>query len=80
MIRNQFRLICELLILTIFITACSSAGASVPTPTPIPPIEQYEKAVFTVERGPIISEQPISGAVVPTRQDELFFPVDISIN
>ncbi len=73
MIRNQFRLICELLIFMIFITACSSTGASVATPTPIPPIEQYEKAVFTVERGPIISEQQISGAVVPSRQDELFF-------
>ena len=60
-------------ILLAILTACSSSGNAQPTPTPLPPLVSYEQAIYTVERGPIISEQTIHGAVVPSRQEELFF-------
>jgi multidrug efflux pump subunit AcrA (membrane-fusion protein) len=63
-----------LLFLLVFtLSACSSGAGGGPTPTPLPAVVSYEKAVFTVERGPILSEVELRGEVVPARQDELFF-------
>jgi len=57
-----------------FIASCSgSSGKSSATPTPLPPIVSYEKAIFTVEKGAIISTKDVLGVVVPSRQEELFF-------
>jgi multidrug efflux pump subunit AcrA (membrane-fusion protein) len=61
------------LILLAILAGCSSMGSAQPTPTPLPPLVSYEKPLFTVMRGPIISEQTINGEVVPTRQEDLFF-------
>jgi multidrug efflux pump subunit AcrA (membrane-fusion protein) len=33
----------------------------------------YEKSVFTVESGPIVSEKKIYGEIVPAKQDDLYF-------
>jgi multidrug efflux pump subunit AcrA (membrane-fusion protein) len=60
-------------LLAVFLTACGTASSRQPTPTPLPPLVSYEKAVFLVERGAIVSEQKINGEIVPARQDELFF-------
>lgn len=66
--------VCFLLaLLVVFLAGCSSAGRGQPTPTPLPALVSYEKAVFTVERGSIVSEDKVNGEVVPAKQDELFF-------
>jgi HlyD family secretion protein len=60
--------------LAVLLAACGSGTAKRgPTPTPIPPVVNYDKAIFTVERGPIVSEKHIYAEVVPARQDELYF-------
>jgi HlyD family secretion protein len=59
--------------LAILLTACGTSGGRQPTPTPLPPLVSYEKAVYKVERGPIVSETKVPGEIVPSRQDELFF-------
>jgi multidrug efflux pump subunit AcrA (membrane-fusion protein) len=33
----------------------------------------YEKTIYTVERGPLVSEFTVTGEILPSRQDELFF-------
>ena len=62
-----------LALLVVFLAGCSSSGGGQPTPTPLPALVSYEKAVFTVEKGSIVSEDDINGEVVPSKQDELFF-------
>ena len=63
-----------LLLIAILISSCNGAlGSASTTPTPLPPIVSYEKAIFTVEKGPIISTKDVLGVVVPSRQEELFF-------
>ncbi len=62
-----------LFFLSVLLTACSSAGSQAPTPTPLPPLVDYEKAIYTVQRGPIVAEKDLMGDIVPARQDELFF-------
>ncbi len=55
------------------LSACSTGGTGSATPTPLPAVVSYEKAVFTVEKGPIVSEKELRGEIVPIKQDELFF-------
>lgn len=55
------------------ITGCGTGNQNKPTPTPIPQIVNTEKIVYTVERGPLISQKDVIGEVVPASQDELFF-------
>jgi hypothetical protein len=62
-----------LAILALPLSACGSKGLGSATPTPMPAVMSYERALFTVERGPIISEKDMRGEIVPSRQDELFF-------
>jgi multidrug efflux pump subunit AcrA (membrane-fusion protein) len=57
----------------ILLTSCGAASNAGLTPTPLPPFVNYEKAVFTVERGPIVSEKKIYGEIVPSKQDDLYF-------
>jgi multidrug efflux pump subunit AcrA (membrane-fusion protein) len=59
--------------LLIALSACSPLRRAVPTSTPLPPPVSYEKTIFTVERGPIVSEFTVVGEALPSRQDELFF-------
>lgn len=59
--------------LAVFLAACGTSRSGQPTPTPLPPLVSYEKAVYKVERGPIVSETKIPGEIVPSKQDELFF-------
>ncbi len=56
-----------------FLAGCSGTGRSLPTPTPLPPVLNQEKILFTVERGPIMAQRTITGEVVPSRQDQLYF-------
>jgi multidrug efflux pump subunit AcrA (membrane-fusion protein) len=58
---------------TVLLSACAGAGSRQATPTPLPQLVSYEKAVYTVEKGSIVSEDKITGEVVPSKQDELFF-------
>lgn len=60
-------------LLAILLTACGAASSGKPTPTPLPPMVSYQKAVYTVEVGPIVSEKKIYGEIVPSKQDDLFF-------
>jgi multidrug efflux pump subunit AcrA (membrane-fusion protein) len=62
--------------LLITLTACFPTGDAAPTPTPLPLPVSYEKAIFTVERGPIVSEASLSGRVWPSKHDELHFLAD----
>lgn len=59
--------------LLVALSACSSSRQAAPTPTPLPPPVSYEKTVYTVERGPIVSQFTITGRIVPSRQEEMFF-------
>jgi HlyD family secretion protein/macrolide-specific efflux system membrane fusion protein len=73
MTRKYNRFVYLFVVLLVFLSACSSGGNTQATPTPLPAIKQYEPTIFTVERGAIVEEQSITGQVVPSRQDELFF-------
>jgi multidrug efflux pump subunit AcrA (membrane-fusion protein) len=64
---------CLFVVLVTLLAACGPSAKSGPTPTPLPPLVTYEKAVYTVERGTIISQVNILGNVTPTKQDDLFF-------
>lgn len=57
----------------LFLSACGTGARGSATPTPLPAVVSYEKAIFTVERGPIVSERELRGEIVPVRQDDLFF-------
>jgi multidrug efflux pump subunit AcrA (membrane-fusion protein) len=57
----------------VLLTSCATTSRSKPTPTPLPPMVSYEKSVFTVELGPIVSEKKIYGEIVPSKQDDLYF-------
>ena len=56
-----------------FVVSCAPGGSGGSTPTPLPPVVSYEKAVFIVERGSIVEEKRLVGEIVPARQEELFF-------
>lgn len=61
--------------LAVFTTACDSStparrGA---TPTPVPTLVHYEPSIFTVERGTLIAQKSITGEIVPSKQDVLYF-------
>jgi multidrug efflux pump subunit AcrA (membrane-fusion protein) len=74
MYKTKILFLQNLFLLATFLAACSgSSGKSSATPTPLPPIVSYEKAIFTVEKGPITSTKDVLGVVVPSRQEELFF-------
>jgi len=65
---------CLLFVIALGLASCSAVSGESPTPTPLPAIvSSPENLIFTVERGPIISERDYYGEVVPARQDELFF-------
>jgi HlyD family secretion protein len=55
------------------LVGCEGTGRNLPTPTPLPPVVNQEKIIFLVERGPIISQRIITGEVVPSVQDQLYF-------
>src|SRR5512140_1330846 len=56
------------------LAGCAAGGGqSVPTPTPLPQVGFKENVIFTVERGPIVSELNVAGEVVPAQQAELYF-------
>ena len=55
------------------LSACGSGAGGKATPTPVPQIVSYEKSLFTVERGSIVSLESLMGEIVPSKQDELFF-------
>lgn len=58
----------------LFLTACQSMGGNgLVTPTPVPTLVSYEKAVYAVQRGSIVSDKKVNGEVVPSRQDDLYF-------
>src|SRR4030042_5419954 len=57
----------------ILMTSCGTTSRGAATPTPLPPMVSYEKSVFTVEIGPIVSEKKIFGEIMPSTQDYLYF-------
>jgi len=62
------------------LAGCASGAQSSATPTPIPQIVNSQQIVFTVERGPIISQRDITGEIVPAHQDKLYFGTPGVIN
>lgn len=62
-----------LLLLAGALSACATGLQDLPTPTPLPAMVRVENTVFTVEKGPIISEREVLGEVVPETQAELYF-------
>lgn len=74
------RIICALwglwIGLAFILSACGGSSGTLATPTPLPPVVNYEKGVFTVERGSIVQEKTVAGEIVPKKQDELFFRAD----
>ncbi|MCC7361466.1 MAG: biotin/lipoyl-binding protein [Anaerolineales bacterium] len=52
---------------------CAAGGQGRATPTPLPQIVSAQQIVFTVERGPIVSERDVAGEIVPASQDKLYF-------
>lgn len=62
------------LILIILVSSgCGGRLGGEATPTPLPELVSYEKSIFTVERGPIISEMNVVGEIQPSKLDDLFF-------
>lgn len=55
------------------VAGCAAGGPGSATPTPLPQIVSSQQIVFTVERGPIVSQREITGEIVPAHQDELYF-------
>ena len=68
-----FHLVCLLLFVPLFLGSCSGESLEIPTPTPLPAVVSQEKDIFTVRRGPIISQKNFPGEVVPAQQDSLYF-------
>lgn len=66
--------------LLISLAGCASGGQNSATPTPLPQVVSSQKIVFTVERGPIISQRDVAGEIVPAQQDELYFGTSGFIN
>ncbi len=64
---------CILFLMSGFLAACSPGSGGQPTPTPLPLVAKYEKTIYTVEKGPIVSEKKILGEVTASKQDTLFF-------
>jgi multidrug efflux pump subunit AcrA (membrane-fusion protein) len=64
---------CFLAVLVVMLAACGTSAKGGPTPTPLPPLVNYQAAVYTVEKGSIVSQESVFGNVVPTKQDDLFF-------
>jgi len=60
-------------ILVLILSACGTGGRAQATPTPLPPLVQYEQGIFTVEQGSIVSKKDLLGEIVPAKQDRLFF-------
>ncbi len=59
--------------LLVSLAGCASGAQSSATPTPLPQIDSSQQIIFTVERGPIISQRDITAEIVPARQDKLYF-------
>jgi len=55
------------------VAGCAAGAQYSATPTPLPQIDSSHQIVFTVERGPIISQRDITGEIVPAHQDKLYF-------
>jgi multidrug efflux pump subunit AcrA (membrane-fusion protein) len=62
------------------LAGCAAGARSSATPTPLPQIVSSQQIVFTVERGPIVSERDITGEIVPAHQDKLYFGTSGFIN
>jgi len=74
MLAKKFRMMLVVVALMVSLEACGPGGFnSKATPTPLPPVVNVEKAVFTVTKGAIVSEKEIQSEIVPAKQDELFF-------
>ncbi len=71
------RFIAVLVLLAVMLStlsACSdSSTGRKNTPTPVPTLVKYDPAIFTVERGSLISEKSITGEIVPSKQEILSF-------
>lgn len=65
----------SILILTLLLTSCTSAGAKT-TPTLVPTPVTVEKPVYTVQRGTVTSTVQLTGRVTPIQQQDLFFRSD----
>jgi multidrug efflux pump subunit AcrA (membrane-fusion protein) len=65
--------VCVWIVLVFALAACGVSSKGGPTPTPLPPLVSYEKAIYTVEKGTIVSQVNVLGDVTPTKQDDLFF-------
>lgn len=70
-----------LIALTMITSACSDspAGRKV-SPTPVPTLVKYEPAIFTVEQGSLVSQQSITGEIVPASQEILNFRTAGTVN
>jgi multidrug efflux pump subunit AcrA (membrane-fusion protein) len=62
-----------MMVLLIPVAACLSSGNASPTPTILPPPQSYEKAMYTVERGPIVADASLSGHIWPYQHHDLHF-------
>jgi multidrug efflux pump subunit AcrA (membrane-fusion protein) len=73
--KRTFAAFTLLAILVLAVTSCSENPSSNrrPTPTPVPTLVKYEPATFKVARGSLLSDKTISGEIVPSKQDILFF-------
>jgi multidrug efflux pump subunit AcrA (membrane-fusion protein) len=69
-----------LVFLLVSLVGCAAGEENAPTPTPLPQVVNTEKIIFTVERGPIISQREVAAEVVPAVQDQLFFRASGFIN
>jgi multidrug efflux pump subunit AcrA (membrane-fusion protein) len=65
--------ILSLVVMAGIMASCSAGAGGKATPTPLPALVSYEKSLFVVERGKIVSEKKIVGDIQPSKQDDLFF-------
>jgi len=72
-LKARFPLLIVFVLMMLTLSACSGGSGGKATPTPVPEIVSYEKSLFTVERGSIVSSKNTMGEIVPSKQDELYF-------
>lgn len=75
----KFGLVMALLMVSLLMTACSTAVpeapavAEIPTLTPVPPTPTPVKLTYTVQRGDVTDALVLNGRVAATRSQDLFF-------
>src|SRR5512143_2840756 len=80
MVKNKYSFLLLTVLLVSILSACSPGSGGGATPTPLPPVVNYQQSIFKVERGPIVAEKTLMAEIVPSKQDDLYFRASGYVN